>query len=159
MKVSIAQKQDHKAWLILAKEVEHLFGPMADEELFQKALSEAIDAELAFCVRQDESVGGAPLCGGVVITPSENEISWLAVSERCRKQGIGEMLLAFAIERLSESRPIKLVTFDGTVAEGLPARKLYEKYGFKDQEPMGTNPAEIPVVLMVRPAEVKARAL
>lgn len=54
MKVSIAQNQDHKAWLILAKEVEHLFGPMADEESFQMALSEAIDAELAFCVRWGE---------------------------------------------------------------------------------------------------------
>lgn len=153
MKVVAAKKQDLNAWLSLAKEVEHLFGPMAGEESFQIALSNAIDAEQAFCIRQNDAMEDVSLCGGIVIIPSENEIGWLAVSEKCRGCGAGEMLLAYAIEHLSPCSPIKLVTFDNTVPEGLPARKLYEKFGFKDQEPMGDNPAGIPVALMVRPVE------
>lgn len=39
---------------------------------------------------------------------------------------------------------------------GVSARKLYKKFGFKDQEPMGENPAGTPVALMVRPIDPNA---
>lgn len=147
MKVVPAQKEDFSAWLDLAKEVEHLFGPMSNEESFKSALISAIEEGHVFCIKENNS----SLCGGIFIVPADNEIGWLAVSKGCRCQGAGTILLKYAIDHLDYTRPIKLVTFADTVLEGLSARKLYLKYGFTDHESMGKNPAGFPVVLMVRP--------
>lgn len=149
MRVLPSKKEDIPAWLNLAREVEPLFGPMADEEPFKEALIKALDEGNAFCIKESAS-GNSPIYGGVVIAPAGNEIAWLAVSTSCRRQGAGTMLLTYAVERLDCTSPVKVVTFADAVLEGLPARKLYWKFGFRDREPAGKNPAGFPVVLMVR---------
>lgn len=151
MKIEIGQKEDIPAWLRLAREVEHLFGPMADEPSFHEALNKAIEEERAFCVRADDDGPEPSLCGGVVVEPEENEIGWLAVSAICRRSGVGNNLLLYALGRLSGDRRIRLSTFDESVPEGMAARRLYTKHGFQDQRYLGHNPAGKPIVLMVRP--------
>ena len=37
MKIETATQDDFENWLDLARQVEHLFGPMVDEESFRKA--------------------------------------------------------------------------------------------------------------------------
>lgn len=148
MKIYAAKREDVAAWLNLAREVEHLFGPMADEESFQKALLAAIDEGHAFCLK--DRTGKGALNGGIVINPVDREIVWLAVSEKSRRLGAGTLLLNHAIESLGKFGPINVVTFADSIQEGLAARNLYNKCGFIDREPVGENPAGFPVVLMVR---------
>lgn len=148
MKVIAANSDDMPAWLDLAREVEHLFGPMADEESFQNALLDAIHKGNAFCLR-DRSRKGV-LCGGVVININNHEVVWLAVSEKSRRQGAGSLLLSHAMERLGISNPISVVTFADSIPEGLAARQMYIRRGFIDREHMGKNPAGFPIVLMVK---------
>ncbi|MEN6389855.1 MAG: GNAT family N-acetyltransferase [Syntrophomonas sp.] len=148
MKVFAATNEDMAAWLNLAREVEHLFGPMADEESFRKALLASIEAGNALCIK--DGAGNRGLCGGVVINPETREVVWLAVSEKHRRRGTGCLLLGNAIERLGASGSISVVTFADSIGEGLAARNLYIKYGFIEQEPVGENPAGFPIVLMVR---------
>lgn len=142
-----AQPNQLNDWLELAREVEPLFGPMADLPEFQDALAQAIAAGTAFSCCDQAS--GA-LLGGIVINPGHNEIAWLAVNSRARGKGLGPMLLNYAIERLDNSRPISVTTFDASCGAGLPARRLYQACGFEDLAPAGTNPAGLAIVVMQR---------
>ena len=152
MNVDYSNLSDFTAWLSLAREVEPLFGPMADEAPFQEAIRDAITAKRAFCIRSSTDEKNTSLGGGVVIADETNEIVWLAVAERCRGMGFGRQLLKFAISRLNPQKSIFVQTFDQSVPEGTAARRLYLASGFVDLKDGGPNPAGIPTVIMQLPA-------
>lgn len=145
MHIAISTLNDFNAWLALAREVEHLFGPMAEEADFHIALQQAIINQQAFCIRTLDS---SALKGGVIISPDTNELLWLAVSAPYRSTGFGQSLLAHALNRLDSRQPIRVQTFDSSVPEGAPARHLYHMAGFRDARSGGNNPAGIPTVIM-----------
>lgn len=150
VRVQEATAEDFVGWIRLAQEVEPLFGPMVADPGFQAGLRQAIADRNAFCVRLIGWEDGLTLPGGIVISREDNEILWFAVAEASRGQGIGDALLRDALNRLDHRRPITVMTFDGSVEAGLPARKLYQRHGFIDSHPVGLNPAGIPTVIMVR---------
>ncbi|MBN1542831.1 GNAT family N-acetyltransferase [candidate division KSB1 bacterium] len=148
MVVRPATPSDYSSWIVLAREVEEFFGPMADEHSFQQGFREAISQKTAFCVALPDMAEDESLDGGIVIAPDTNEIVWLAVAKRCRGRGIGEALLVFALDRLDRRRDIHVQTFDPVVTAGTAARNLYRRLGFVDDRPAGLNPAGIPTVIM-----------
>ena len=139
---------DFDAWIELAREVEPLFGPMADELDFREALRQAISLKTAFCIRSKPESAHNSLLGGVIISKESNEIAWLAVSEKCRKKGYGRKLIEFALGKLNQQENIFVQTFDESVSEGESARKLYSDFGFADIKAGGLNPAGVPTVIM-----------
>ncbi len=155
MNADYSNLSDFAAWLALAREVEPLFGPMADEAGFQEAIRDAIANKRAFCIRSDPDEKDAYLKGGVVIAEETNEIAWLAVAERCRGMGFGRQLLKFAISRLNPQKSILVQTFARSVPEGNAARRLYLESGFNDSQDGGLNPAGIPTVIMELPGVPK----
>lgn len=155
MNVDYSNLSDFVAWISLAREVEPLFGPMADEASFQEAIREAISEKRAFCIRSSSDETDASLSGGVVIAEEANEIIWLAVAEKCRGMGFGRQLLKFAINSLNTQKSIYVQTFDQSVPEGTAARRLYLDSGFVDLKDGGSNPAGIPTVIMQLPATPK----
>jgi len=148
MNIVYAELADFDAWIALAREVEHLFGPMADEAPFQDALRQAISQKTAFCIRADLDGKDRALKGGIVISQESNEIAWLAVSERYRRKGLGRELLKFAISKLNHHESIFVQTFAESSFEGKAARKLYVDFGFIDNKNGGLNPAGVPTVIM-----------
>lgn len=148
MNIAYAELTDFDAWLALAREVEHLFGPMADEATFQDALRQAISQKTAFCIRADSDGKDQALRGGIVISRESNEIAWLAVSNRYRGKGYGKELLKFAVSRLNHLESIFVQTFDESCSEGKAARKLYLDFGFTDDKNGGLNPAGLNTVIM-----------
>lgn len=148
MEVEYSKLTDIDAWISLVKEVEPLFGPMADEADFQEALKQAILSDTAFCIRSEPGEKNKTLKGGIVISKEANEISWLAVSQKYRGMGYGRNLIEFAIGKLNSEESIFVQTFDDSVPEGKSARKLYSDFGFTDFKDGGLNPAGIPTVIM-----------
>lgn len=148
MDVVASELSDFDAWLALAREVEPLFGPMADEVAFQEALRQAISNNAAFCIRSSPDERDAFLKGGIVISEGSNEIAWLAVSKQYRRMGYGRQLLEFAVSKLNHREAIVVQTFDQSVSEGKAARKLYLDVGFSDLADGGVNPAGVPTVIM-----------
>jgi len=140
-----AQPNQLNDWLELAREVEPLFGPMADLPEFQDALAQAIANDTALSSYEQAS---GTLLGGIVIDPEHNEIAWLAVTAAARGKGIGRTLLDYALKRLDSSRPINVTTFDASCEAGRPARRLYIDCGFKNHRAAGINPAGLPIVEM-----------
>ncbi|MEN6464560.1 MAG: GNAT family N-acetyltransferase [Syntrophaceae bacterium] len=143
--VRVSTLTDYPRWLELAREVEPLFGPMADEPEFCTSLRAAIIEGQAFCASGGE--GGA-FHGGIVISGQANEILWLAVARQSRGRGTGAALMLEALGRLDHARPVTVTTFAPAVEAGGPARRLYESLGFRDSSPAGLNPAGIPTVIM-----------
>jgi len=148
--IQISMPGDFDAWLTLAGEVEHLFGPMCEVHEFQNALKSAISESRAFCVKKVSSGGQTFLEGGILISRSPNAIAWLAVSASSRGRGIGSFLLSHALSCFPEKDPVYVQTFASGCKEGMPARHLYRKAGFIDLEPRELTPAGIPTVLMVK---------
>jgi len=148
MDVDYSKLADFDAWIALAREVEPLFGSMADEVGFQEALRQAISENTAFCIRSDPNKKDGSLKGGIVISKESNEIAWLAVSQQYRRMGYGHKLIEFAIRELNQHENIFVQTFDESVPEGKSARKLYFEFGFTDLKDGGQNPAGVATVIM-----------
>ncbi len=148
MEVVCSKLADFASWIALAREVEPLFGPMADELGFREALRQALSAKTAFCIYPDSNEGANSLIGGIVVSKESNEIAWLAVSQKYRGKGCGRELIEFAISKLNRRENMFVQTFDESVSAGAPARKLYLDFGFADIKDGGLNPAGVPTVIM-----------
>lgn len=148
MDVVSSKITDFDAWISLAREVEPLFGPMADELDFKESLKKAISLNTAFCIRSKPNRKNKSLIGGVVISKEANKIAWLAVSKQYRRKGYGRKLIGFAISRLNQSENIFVQTFDKSVSGGKAARNLYMDFGFIDIKYGGLNPAGVPTIIM-----------
>ena len=148
MDVVCSKITDFDAWIQLAREVEQLFGPMADEIDFQEALRQALSLKTAFCIYSETNGIENKLIGGTVISKETNEIAWLAVSKQFRGKGYGRKLIEFAIKQLNKHENMFVQTFDVSVPEGKSARHLYLSFGFIDLKNGGLNPAGAPTVIM-----------
>jgi GNAT superfamily N-acetyltransferase len=148
MDVVYSKITDFNAWISLAREVEPLFGPMADELDFQKSLRQAISLNTAFCIRSKPNGNDKSLIGGAVISKESNEIAWLAISKKYRGKGYGRKLIKFAISKLNQRENLFVQTFDKSVSERESARKLYLDFGFTDIKDGGLTPAGVPTVIM-----------
>lgn len=135
--VVIAKAEDVPAWLNLAKEVEFLFGPMSDDPGFRNALHKNIDRGTAFCIREAKGPAGVPLLGGLLFSPKPPiyAIGWLAVTQSCRRNGVGRRLMEYAIGLVESPAEIVVTTFGEDNPEGRPARRFYEQFGFRAAEP------------------------
>ena len=129
--VVCAELQDIPAWLLLAAEVEPLFGPLVEEPSFLRALRRNIARRTAFCVRVADGPPGSPLLGGLLYSPKPPicTIGWLAVTRSYRRCGIGRALLEFVV-----------TTFGSDCVEGLPARQFYARLGFEPAESAPDGP-------------------
>ena len=79
----------------------------------------------------DEIVG----FGGLWVMVDEAHITTFAVDPRWRRRGVGERIL-LALLDLSVARSAREATLEVRLSN-MPARKLYEKYGFR---PVGIRP-------------------
>jgi GNAT superfamily N-acetyltransferase len=140
--VVVAQPEDVPAWLVLAKEVEPLFGPLVDGPSFRSALDRNVARGTAFCVREGDGPGGFPLTGGLLFSPKPPvyTIGWLAVAEQHRQQGIGRRLVQHIVGLVEAPSEIVVTTFGGDNPAGEPARRFYERMGFSAAEPAPNGP-------------------
>ncbi len=133
MKVQVATEKDIPEWINLAREVEPLFGTMVDDPKFHSGLRNCIAERRAFCVRDEDGPPGSPLSGGLLFSRKcpIYRISWLAVSKRKRRMGIGSLLIEYIQGLVEAPAEISVKTFTENNKEGIPARNLYMKYGFR----------------------------
>jgi GNAT superfamily N-acetyltransferase len=132
--VGAATRDDVASWLEVVREVEPLFGPMPD---FEAVLLRGIDRGTALCVRD---VSGCVLGGLLMQAPPATRITWLAVRASARGKGAGTALVAEALRRCPPPCEVLVDTFGPDNAEGRPARRLYESFGFVAAEHLPIGP-------------------
>jgi GNAT superfamily N-acetyltransferase len=142
--IRFVKDSDINAWLELAREVEPLFGGMADNEDFKNGIKGCICASSALCAVNDDG----DIEGIVAFDKAGNEICWLAVREKSRSKGCGAKLLEAALGCMDSERPVFVQTFAPEEKVGEAARKLYMRFGFKDYKEAGKNPAGINTIIM-----------
>ena len=133
---SLAERADFESWLELAREVEPLFGPMAHDPVFQRALLRNIARGTAFCIRENSAQPGSRLLGGLLLSRRAPlyRVGWLAVTESERRSGLGRALLDRALSEIPPEAEVLVITFGPDVPEGRSAREFYKKMGFTPAE-------------------------
>ena len=130
MEIAIANYDVIPEWNLLAKEVEPIFqAPMADDPEFISFMTRKIEQKEAIIARESDSNA---LMGLITISHHSNHISWFAVFEKYRNGGIGSKLLNTAVNDLGNDKVIEVTTFCEDYSDGIPARRLYQKFGFVD---------------------------
>ena len=129
-----AERQDVSSWLEIVREVESLFGPMPN---FEATLMRNVERRSAICVRD---VHGRVLGGALLRDTPHAQIAWLAVRMSARGQGIGRVVVAEALRRYGSAAEVTVDTFGEDNAEGRPARRLYESFGFSAAERLERGP-------------------
>lgn len=125
--------EDKAEWIKLAKEVAPVFRvpDMADNEEFQAYVIRALKGNKAI-VAMDRMTDA---CLGIIsFSRKHNSIAWFGVFEKHRGKGVGGKLLNCAINQLDWNQDINVETYPKDYAPGIPARKVYEKYGFRDTD-------------------------
>jgi GNAT superfamily N-acetyltransferase len=145
-KIRLLNSKDYDKWIELAREVEYLFGPMADIFEFREGIKDCILSNNAYGI--ENAVG--ELAGIVALDRSNNEIVWLAIGKEHRGNKLGDKLVKRAICELEVNGDIYVQTFAKSIVEGKGARIIYENNGFVDLKDAGKNPANIETVIMVR---------
>jgi len=143
--MNLLKQHDYAAWIELAREVEPMFGPMADSVEFQAGIKDCIENNNAFGILSNNKLAGV-----IAIDRQHNEILWLAVGEKYRGNRYGDLLVKKAIEELECNGDIYVQTFSNEIEEGKSARIIYERNGFVDFKNAGKNPANIETVIMIK---------
>ena len=142
MLVQRAGHADVPQWLVLAAEVEWLFGPMVDNPDFHRALRKNIDRGTAYCVREGDGPPGTPLLGGLLFSPHPPRytIGWLVVAHLWRRHGTGRLLVEHVCALVQPPAEIVVTTFGADSAAGQPARRFYQRLGFQPAEQASPGP-------------------
>ncbi len=132
----VAERADFEPWLELAAELEPLFGPMARDPVFQRALLRNIARGTAFCIRERGAPPGARLLAGLLLSPRPPlyRVGWFAVTRSERRSGLGRALLERALAEIPLEAEVLVITFGPDVPGGESARAFYQKMGFAPAE-------------------------
>jgi GNAT superfamily N-acetyltransferase len=140
--VTTATPEDLTAWLVLAGEVEHLFGPMVGDREFHRALERNVARGTALCARADGAALDAPLSGALMFSVAGEPLAirWLAVARSARRRGVGTALLRVMFAgHVAYPCTVEVDTF-GADHPGAAARRFYERLGFAPAEMLEPGP-------------------
>jgi GNAT superfamily N-acetyltransferase len=73
-------------------------------------------------------------------TRAAYRIGWLAVTAQARRRGVGGLLVEHACALVEPPATLEVITFGEDIAPGQPARRLYERFGFRPAESAPRGP-------------------
>ena len=132
MKVLYGTEKDIGPWMDLVREVSPGFPGLETEKSLEEYRETALKFmrdRRALCVKSGEEMAGV-----LLFSRKRNQICCLAVSPRCRRQGVASALLEEALGQLDRSRDITVSTFREEDEKGRAPRALYRKFGFLEGE-------------------------
>jgi ribosomal protein S18 acetylase RimI-like enzyme len=148
MLIRFATEKDLPAWCRLATEISPIFRHPADMGTDPEFISYAkikvgkYEALTAVDYMSGKNVGFTGF------SRTYNRITWFGVTEKNRSKGIGSRLLKTALRQLDHTKPITVETYPEGYEPGIPAKKLYRKFGFMETESNLIGPHNLPICRM-----------
>jgi GNAT superfamily N-acetyltransferase len=154
MLIRWATERDLPDWRGVAADVAQIFGApdMPERASFSEYTANKIGKYEALTAADRRS---EKCVGFIGFSRANNRVSWLGVLEKVRGAGVGSRLLSTALRQLDTNREITVTTFRRDYAPGLPARAVYQKFGFADKEYIQLDGH--PRVIMSRPPSDEKR--
>jgi len=133
MIIRFAEDNELEIWKNLAKDVAEIFGNPkmdTDPEFLDYAQRKILQKEALIAVDDLNK----EFYGIIGFSRKFNRITWFGVFEKFRGKGIGSKLLERALNELDKTKKITVETYRENYILGQPARKVYQKYGFKETD-------------------------
>ena len=131
MIIRYAEDNELEIWKEIAKYVAEIFGNPkmdTDPEFLDYAQRKILQKEALIAVDDLKK----EYYGIIGISRKYNRITWFGVFEKYRGKGIGSKLLEKALNELDKTKEITVETYRENYVPGQPARKIYQKFGFKE---------------------------
>jgi GNAT superfamily N-acetyltransferase len=129
--VKIAEIQDLNKWLSFAQRVTHDFYDidLPNDENYKNAIIKNIKRHTAIYIEEENKI-----IGGMIFSPNQNRISWLAVDPKYRRKGIGTALVKYMFKELSDRKEYKVKTFIEGEWQSKASHPFYQSLGFEAKE-------------------------
>ncbi|WP_105616334.1 GNAT family N-acetyltransferase [Vallitalea okinawensis] len=156
MLIRFALEKDKEDWIKLAEDVADVFRApdMANDPEFHAYMDSKLSKNEAI-IATDRMTNA---CFGIIgFSRTHNRITWFGVFEKYRSNGIGEKLLKCAINQLDWGKDITVETYPDDYPPGIPAKKVYRKFGFIDIDKTLTDKLNNPIWKMAIPTTYKKK--
>ena len=129
--VKIAELNDMVRWLNFVKTVVHDFYDidLINNENYLNVVEKNIKRKTAIYIENENKI-----IGGMIYSPNQNHISWLAVDPEYRRKGIGTALVKYMFSQLSDSKEFKVKTFIDDHWQSKTSHPFYKSLGFEPKE-------------------------
>ena len=129
--VKIAEPNDMEKWFNFVKTVIHDFYDidLINNEHYSDVIAKNIKRKTAVYIENDNRI-----IGGMIYSPNQNHIGWLAVDPKYRRKGIGTALVKYMFNELSDRNEFKVKTFIDGEWQSDASHPFYKSLGFEPKE-------------------------
>ena len=129
--LKIASESDFEKWLDFADSVRKDFYDinLKNNTNYRSVIEKNIKRKTAIIAEDKEKIIGA-----MTYSMHSKHISWLAVSEKCRRKGIGTALVRCFFSKFNDDDVLMVKTFTESDNSGERAHAFYRKNGFIAEE-------------------------
>ena len=129
--IKVATINDCEKWFSFVKNVTHDFYDidLANDKDYRNVIIKNIKRKTAVYVEKNEKI-----IGGMIFSPNQNHIGWLAVDPKFRRRGIGTALVHYMLMELPDRKQFKVKTFMEGEWQSESSHPFYISLGFKPKE-------------------------
>ena len=129
--VKVAEIGDMGRWFDFVKNVIHDFYDidLVNDEHHRDIIEKNIRRKTAIYVEIEEKI-----IGGMIYSPNQNHIGWLAVDPKYRRKGVGTALVKYMFKELSDRKEFKVKTFIDGEWQSNASHPFYKSLGFEPTE-------------------------
>ena len=129
--VKVASINDMDRWFIFVKNVIHDFYDidLVNDQHHRNIIEKNIRRKTAVYVEKENQI-----IGGMIYSPNQNHIGWLAVAPQYRRRGIGTALVKYMFAKLSDRKQFKVKTFVDGEWQSQASHPFYKSLGFEPTE-------------------------
>jgi len=129
--VKVAELSDMNRWFSFAKNVTHDFYDidLVNNEHYRNIIEKNIKRKTAIYIEENNEI-----IGGMIYSPNQNHIGWLAVAPKYRRKGVGTALVKYMFKALSDRTQFKVKTFIEGDWQSEASHPFYKSLGFEPKE-------------------------